>query len=161
MENCEREFFREFGIESDAGFDEWFERDFAFHRDQGAEALACDFKDGICDFLDRFALFESRSEERMAAKIGERTAKFRLKDDDQSDRQKDRQASKDPADDGKIEKLGEEGEGQEEKRESDENARAMGAAQVDVDVIENRRENADLDRDAPIFRDKFCDGLEH
>ena len=25
MENCQREFLRELGIESDAGFDEWFE----------------------------------------------------------------------------------------------------------------------------------------
>ena len=50
---------------------------------------------------------------------------------------------------------------QEEERKADENARAMGAAQIDVNVIENRRENADLDRNAPILRDKFSDGLKH
>ena len=128
---------------------------------RAAEALACDFKDRIGDFFDGFALFESRSKERMAAKIGQRAAKFRLKDDDQGDRQKDRQAAQDPADNSEIQELGEEGETKEDERKADENARAMGAAQVDVNVIENRRENADLDRNAPILRDKFSDGLEH
>ena len=61
----------------------------------------------------------------------------------------------------RFEELGEEGETKEDERKADENARAMGAAQVDVNVIENRRENADLDRNAPILRDEFSDGLEH
>ena len=97
----------------------------------------------------------------MAAKIGERAAKFRLEDDDQGDCEKDRQAAQDPADNSEVQELGEEGETKEDERKADENARAMGAAQVDGNVLENRRENADLDRNAPILRDKFSDGLEH
>ena len=64
--------------------------------------FACNFENGIGDLFDGFALFESRSEERMAAKIGERAAKLRLKDDDQSDGKKHRQAAQDPADHSEI-----------------------------------------------------------
>ena len=105
MENRQREFLRIIGIESDAGFDEGLEGDLAFHRDQGAEALAGDFKDRIGDFFDGFAFFKSRSEEGMAAEIGQRPAKFRLEDDDQGDGEKDRQAAQDPANDQQIEEL--------------------------------------------------------
>ena len=74
-------------------FDKRFERNFAFHRDQSSEALARDFKDGIGNFLDGFALFESRSEKRVAAKVRERPAKLRLKDDHQGDRKKHRETA--------------------------------------------------------------------
>ena len=44
----------------------------------------------------------------------------------------------------KIEKLGDEGQRQKDQRQSDQNAGGVGAAQVKIKIIENRRENQDL-----------------
>ena len=71
----------------------WLERDFALHSDQGAKALAGDFEGRIREFFNRLSLFERRSKERMAAEIGKCPAKLRLKDHNQGDREKDRQAA--------------------------------------------------------------------
>jgi hypothetical protein len=90
VEDRERKLLGIGGVQLDTGFDEGFKRDFAFHRDQGTEALAGDFKGRIGEFLNGFTLFEGGSEERVTAEIGKCPAKFRLKDYNQSDSKKDR-----------------------------------------------------------------------
>ena len=37
----------------------------------------------------------------------------------------------------------------------------MRATQINVNVVENRRENADLDRNAPVVPDELSNSLKH
>ena len=97
----------------------------------------------------------------MAAKICQRPSKLRLKDHHQGDGKKHRQAAQDPANDRQVKQLGKKREGQEDQRQPDEDTGSVRTAQVDVDIVEDGGEDADLHGDPPILRDKLSNSLKH
>ena len=95
----------------------------------------------------------------LAAEFGQGAPQFRLENDDQSDGEKNGKAAQEPTDDVEVEKLGSQGEADEDEGETDENFRARGTAEIQVPVVEQHGEQHDLHRAGPTGADKFNDRL--
>ena len=86
----------------------------------------------------------------MTSEFVEGTAEFGLKNHHESNGQEDREAAQDPAKHREIEELGNEGQCQENERQSDQNAGTMGAAQVEIEIIQDRGEYQNLQSRGPV-----------
>ena len=83
--------------------------------------------------------------------IVQRTPQFRLEYDNKGDCREDGKATQQPSQNGKIEDLRDECESQEDKGEPNQNARPLCAAQIEVKIIEDRREDQDLETRGPMI----------
>ena len=160
VKNRKEQFLRKFRIQLDAALRNGAEADVPLNRDQGAKPLAREVENRIGDFLDRFPPLEGRCEEPVAAEFVQGTAKFRLEKNDQGNGEEDREAPQDPAEYRQIKDLGDEGERQKDQSQPDQDPGAVGAAQVEINIIEDRAENQDLQTGGPIRVEQSEGGME-
>ena len=96
----------------------------------------------------------------MAAERRERATQFRLKNDDEGDGQERGEAFDKPRNHPQFQELRDEDEREKNQRESREHARAARAAQVDVAVVKDDREDGDLDGGPPVGSGEIEDGFQ-
>ena len=145
MEDGQEEFLGETRVQPHPALGHGLEADIAFERDQGTEPLAGEIEDGVGDLLDLLASAQGRGEEPVAAEFVQGAPEFRLEDHDESDCQEDGEAPQKPSEDRQVQQLGNHGEPQEYQGETDQDPGAMGAAEIEINVVEDRREDQDLE----------------
>src|SRR5450432_2742549 len=97
----------------------------------------------------------------MAAELGQRAAQFRLKNNDQRDRDEDRKTSDDKADDDEIQQLRDECEREENNRQAGQHFRAARAAKIKIAVINYHAQEQDLANAPPSIEPQLSDLVDH
>ena len=161
MKDREDEFLCEFGVDRHAGFHKTFEIDVALDRDEGAEAFAGKLEHRVGDVLDGFAFLRGRSEKPVAAELGERAAEFGLENHHERNREENGNAPEQPADHLQIQKLRFKNQREKNQRKANENAGAVGSLEIRINVVNDRREDRDLDAGGPFLLQKCKSGLKH
>ena len=110
MKDRQQELLGEGRVQLYAALRHGIQGDVPFQRDQGPESLAREVEHRVGDLLDLLAALQGRGEEPMTPQLVQGAAQFGLEDHHQRDRQEDRKALEEPAENGQIEKLRDEGQ---------------------------------------------------
>src|SRR5437660_1277387 len=95
----------------------------------------------------------------MSSEFGETPSKFRLKNYDQRDCKKDREAAKKPANDDEIQQSRNQCQSKKNNRESGKNFGAARSAEIEITVVDADAQQNDFDHAAPAFEPKLQDFL--
>lgn len=157
VKDGQEEFLGKSRIQLHAALRHRLQADVALQRNEGSEALAGKVENRVRDLLDFLPASQGRGEEPVASEFVQGAPQFRLEDHHERNSEEDGEAPQKPAKHGKIQNLGNQREGQKDQRKSDQDPGAVGAAQVEIDVVEDRREDQDLESRGPVAEKSLPD----
>ncbi len=131
------------------------------------KCLSGQFEHAIAEPVERLVVLFPAREERPAAEFREDASQLRLEHDDKRDGEEDRIPADEPADDDQIQRLAEDRQRHQEQDQPGQHAGGPGATEIDVNVVNARREEGDFHQRIPmgervaLLLDKLEECLPH